>query len=269
VIGNAYPSDPVLGPGGYFHMVWVWRGTGDAATNHDLSHARSKDLVQWETAAGEPVGLPLRHRSPGVIVDPVPIFGGLLNIGYALGFDVEGLPVISYYKIDDHGDTQVYLARPARAHGRKPSTGWDIVTVSGWTGRYVPERVGYIAPPPRVSAVSALPDGNLRLDYRYDPSPDTGYAGTWIIDHESLAPITLLPIRHDLPATLEVPRSDLVGMAVQLRTDLGGRPTDGGAYVLRYEALPVPVTSPPSPEAGPLEVYLIGSSDEAVPNSHG
>lgn len=255
--GNSYPSDPTLGPDGCLHMVWVWRGTGDAATNHDLCHARSKDLLHWETAAGDPVGLPLTQRTPGVIVDPVPIFGGLLNIGYALGFDLDGMPVISYYKFDDQADTQVYVARPARERDGNPGSTWDIVTVSRWAGRYVPERVGYIAPPPRVSAVSALPDGNLRLDYRYDPSPDTSYAGTWILDHDSLAPRSEIPIMEDVPAGLDVPRSDLVNMAVNFRSDTGSSGSDRRRYLLRYEALPVPVSSPPPP--GLLEVCLIST----------
>ena len=42
---NAYPVGPVLGPDGFCHLVWVWRDTPDAATNHDLSYARSRDLV--------------------------------------------------------------------------------------------------------------------------------------------------------------------------------------------------------------------------------
>ena len=44
---NAYPLGPVLGPDGFYHLVWVWRDTPDAATNHDLSYARSRDLVTW------------------------------------------------------------------------------------------------------------------------------------------------------------------------------------------------------------------------------
>jgi len=56
---NAYCSRPALGPDGRFHMTWVWRDTPDCATNHDLSYARSADLVHWETGGGEPLKLPL------------------------------------------------------------------------------------------------------------------------------------------------------------------------------------------------------------------
>jgi hypothetical protein len=33
---NAYATVPIPGPDQRFHMVWVWRETGDCATNHDL-----------------------------------------------------------------------------------------------------------------------------------------------------------------------------------------------------------------------------------------
>ncbi len=45
---SAYKSGPRLGPDAYFHMVWLWRDTPDCETNHDLSYARSKDLLHWQ-----------------------------------------------------------------------------------------------------------------------------------------------------------------------------------------------------------------------------
>ncbi|CAF3425594.1 unnamed protein product [Rotaria sp. Silwood1] len=48
---NAYFDGPIKGPDGYFHLAWVWRESPDASTYHDLSYARSKDLVSWETGA--------------------------------------------------------------------------------------------------------------------------------------------------------------------------------------------------------------------------
>ncbi|CAF4056115.1 unnamed protein product, partial [Adineta steineri] len=47
---NAYFDGPIKGPDGYFHLVWVWRESPDASSNHDLSYARSKDLISWETS---------------------------------------------------------------------------------------------------------------------------------------------------------------------------------------------------------------------------
>ena len=50
------------GPDAWWHMVWVWRDTPDAETNHDISYAKSRDLVSWQRADGQAVTLP--SRSP-------------------------------------------------------------------------------------------------------------------------------------------------------------------------------------------------------------
>lgn len=122
---GAYYIGPILGPDGNFHMVWVWRETPSAATNNNLSYVRSTDLVNWEDSNGKPVTLPL-VRSTGEIVDPVPTFGGMLNGQKKIGFDADDLPMISYYKNDRNGDTQIMLAR-------KSGKGWAIHQISEWT----------------------------------------------------------------------------------------------------------------------------------------
>lgn len=107
---NAYPEKPMLGPDKRFHMVWIWRGTPDAATNHDISYARSPDLVHWEDAAGNPIALPITYGTSD-IADPVPVHGGAINGNNKLGFDAQGRPLIAFHKFDENGNTQVYLAR--------------------------------------------------------------------------------------------------------------------------------------------------------------
>ncbi len=123
---NAYAMGPALGPDGYFHLVWVWRDTPDAATNHDLSYARSLDLVHWEDSNGRPVELPLSPTNSEV-VDPIPPRGGLLNGGLRLGFDRLDRAVIAYHKYDENGYTQVYLAR-------KKGAAWVSTKISNWDG---------------------------------------------------------------------------------------------------------------------------------------
>ena len=123
---GAYYIGPQEGPDGLFHMVWVWRETPSAATNNNLSYVRSADLVNWEDSNGNPVALPI-IRSTGEVVDAVPPFGGILNGQKKLGFDANGLPMISYYKHDANGDTQIMLAR-------KSGEGWSIHQISDWTG---------------------------------------------------------------------------------------------------------------------------------------
>jgi len=73
---NAYHEGPVLGPDGYYHLVWVWRDTSDASTNHDLSYAKTQDLVHWFKANGTAITLPITPTT-GDIVDPVPVNGGM------------------------------------------------------------------------------------------------------------------------------------------------------------------------------------------------
>lgn len=123
---NAYPSQPALGPDGNFHMIWVWRDTPDAATNHDISYARSRDLATWEDSNGKPFKLPLTLGN-SEIVDPIPAFGGTLNGANRLAFDSENRPVLSYFKFDENGDTQVFVAR-------KDGEGWKVRAVTDWQG---------------------------------------------------------------------------------------------------------------------------------------
>jgi hypothetical protein len=123
---NAYPIGPVAGPGRRFHVFWVWRDTPDCATNNNLSYARSPDLVRWESAAGEPVDLPMVLGTRGLIVDPVPSGGGMINGGARLVFDSQDRPMIAYHKSDEEGNMQLYVARFAGGSWmRRVITTWD------------------------------------------------------------------------------------------------------------------------------------------------
>ncbi|HEX3815131.1 MAG TPA: BNR repeat-containing protein [Mycobacteriales bacterium] len=252
--GNSYPSSPTLGPDGYFHMVWVWRATGDAATNHDLCYARSKDMVHWETVDGDPLSLPIVQSTKGVVIDPIPMYNGLLNGVPAIGFDADKRVLISYYKLDKKLNTQVYIARPTHKNS------WQVIQASSWTGRYFAEGIGTIPPQPSISAVSALPDGNLQMAYSYTPSADTSYSGTWIIDPKTLHPFTEAPTPSSAPAELTTVRSTFPNMVVELRGDIGSAGSPTQKYLLRYEGLQPPVSKPPYPDPSPLEVYLVESS---------
>ncbi|MGK7394658.1 MAG: BNR repeat-containing protein [Candidatus Cyclobacteriaceae bacterium M3_2C_046] len=107
---NAYIHGPVTGPDGYFHMVWVWRDTPDAATNHDLSYAKSKDLVNWYQSDGTKQVIPITIDNCDII-DPVPTGQGMINGNTVIGFDREDNCIVSYHKFDSAGNTQIYQAR--------------------------------------------------------------------------------------------------------------------------------------------------------------
>ena len=123
---SAYFVGPAPGPDGWFHLIWVWRDSPDAATNHDLSYARSRDLVHWERSDGTALSLPIR---PGdaEIVDPVPVRGGMINNNTMPGFDAAGRPLIAFHKFDAAGNTQIFMAR-------REAAGWRIVQASAWKG---------------------------------------------------------------------------------------------------------------------------------------
>jgi len=250
-VRNAYPLDPVLGPDGYYHVLWVWRRPSGAQNTEHLSYARSLDLRTWETAHGQPLTLPIRYGSAAV-VDPVPIGGGIVNGGQRVGFDAQMRPVVLYYKYDEQGGTQLYLARPA-------SIGWTITKLTNWIGRWnirgagsgpVPGGPGLGTPP------QLLPDGNLRVSFSC-----TGFgARTMVVDPATLRPITEVPTPATLPPELTQVRSTFPGMAVRRGEDLAGLAADGSRTVLRWESLPSnqdQPRQPPLPDPVPLEVYLL------------
>ena len=121
---NAYFVGPVLGPDRRFHIAWVWRETPMAETNHDLSYARSRDLVHWERSDGTPLPLPIKLAG-AEIVDPVRVEGGMINNNTVVGFDPERRVMITFHKFDAAGNTQIYVAR-------REARGWRIAQVSEW-----------------------------------------------------------------------------------------------------------------------------------------
>jgi hypothetical protein len=210
---NGYFQGPELGPDGYFHLSWVWRETPSANTNHDLSYARSKDLEKWETSDGKPLALPLKLGASEV-VDPVPVGGGILNGQHRLGFDKDLKPMISYYKYDAKGDTQIYLRR-------KTPGGWQQYQVSNWTGsRLELDRQGSLA---NAIGVSDRPriaeDGTIRVrasrsgkvtEWRLDPATNKVLGERTITDMLPTA-VQSEQAKRDMPLQIVRPKGDGTG----------------------------------------------------------
>jgi len=267
---NAYAAKPVLGPDGYYHMVWVWRDTPNAATTNNVSYARSADLVNWETSAGEPMPLPITLGSSDV-VDPVPAVGGMINNNAQVGFDSDGDPVVSYHKYDDEGNTQVYVARP------DGSGGWQQAQLSDWTGAWTFSQGGTLVFQVEMYwPTASLPDGVLRLDVTCQ-----GDARTFLVDEETLQPIEEIATPPTEPREVTELRSDYqhqpeegelgTQMQVNLNDDSGdagpfhARPLIPDAdvdrrYLMRWESLGEnrdrPRATWPAPQ--PLEVVVLG-----------
>ena len=215
---NAYPLGPVQGPDGWFHLLWVWRDTPDASTNHDLSYARSRDLVKWKTAAGAALALPVRIGRRDAVIDPVPAQGGLLNGGEHLGFDGKGRPVVAYHKHDAEGFTQCYVTR-------FESGKWKARQVSDWRYRWEFGGGGSIGREIVLQAPRVEHGGGLRVQFEH-----SRYGrGAWLIDEGTLVRKANAEYMRAWPESLEMAESEFPGMEVRM--------ADKGGYLLRWETL--------------------------------
>ena len=233
---NAYFDGPTKGPDGFFHLAWLWRATPDAATCHDLSYARSKDLKHWETATGEPLSLPIR-LGPETVVDPVPQRGGMLNTSVRLGFDSSRRPTISYHKSDAQGNTQPFIAR--LESGR-----WVTHQVTDWPYRWNFGGGGALVVEVSVAGVRAEPDGRLTATFHHVKFG----SGTWLLDPETLRATGTIQ-REEMPARWAAPEGKFPGLKVQWAHDLGDSGAAGLNYKLRWETLDA---NRDGPREGPL-----------------
>lgn len=237
---NAYFQGPLPGPDGFYHLTWIWRDTGDCSTNHDLCYARSKDLIHWETAAGAPITLPIRAGTPGVIVNPVPVRGGMLNGNGKIGFDSKNRPVLAYHKFDAKGNTQLFNARFEEGS-------WNIRQASQWDYRWDFSGHGTIPMDVLVDPVT-LRDGKLAQTFSHKKEGSGGI----LLDEGTLDPVGKFSPPQWPPEISKV-RSGFPGMAVN-RRDGSGDP----GYILRWETLPKFRDQPrpePWPEPTLLEIY--------------
>ena len=253
---NAYMLGPVRGPDGFFHMLWVWRDTPDCATNHHLSYARSRNLLQWESAFGDKVGLPLTFNEKTLWVDPIPSGGGIINGGAKLSFDKDNRPIVNYHKSDQDGNMQVYVARPGKDKWvRHQLTDWDKPV--NFSGRGTMGFIGI-----SISGLTRVEDGLLAMTYRHR---DYGN-GHLIIDEKTLKPlkktIALVP---EYPSALNQVQSDFKGMVIQRAKDIGGSGDKTVRYILQWETLGTnndKPRDPPLPQPSTLKLYKLRTNND-------
>ncbi|MFT4901506.1 MAG: hypothetical protein ACI81V_000780 [Lentimonas sp.] len=258
---NAYQNGPKLGPDGWYHLLWVWRETPDAATTHDLSYARSRDLTHWETASGKTLTLPITIDSKGTIIDPVPVRGGIINGCHKFDFDSKNRVVVTYHKHDKNGNTQAYAARCEDGK-------WIISQISDWKDRHVFQGRGS-APSTfgtslKLGTIGKHGKGKLALSYSHWKEG----SGLLVIDEQTLAPVA---VESQSVKTSRIPRaltkvtSDFEGMGVRWCEDSGSSPDSTSRYVLRWESLEShrdQAREEPLPENQELVLYRIGRGSE-------
>ena len=244
---NAYPVGPTLGPDGWWHVVYVWRETSDAASNHDLAYARSKDLVNWQTGAGKPLTLPITLATSD-IVDPVPQNGGIINNNTMVGFDSQNRAIIGYHKFDAAGNTQLFNAR--LEGGR-----WVTHQASNWNYRWAIGGTGTLIFQIRLEGVHPDALGSLTQVWYH---MQVGGWNAFRINEATLATEATIGRTLPYPASLEQLQSATPGMGVRWATDSGAGADPTVRYMLRWETLPENQDQPRAVVPPPTRLRLYG-----------
>ena len=222
---NAYMSGPSLGPDNYYHLVWVWRDSYLCETNNHLSYARSRNLKDWESAAGERVELPITIEQKELWVDPIPIKAGLINGGAKVGFDNKNRLLITYHKFDENGNNQAYIAR--FNHGK-----WEMKQISNWNYRWYFSGGGGIAFEIIINGVQKYENNLVKIGYNHIKYGE----GYWLVDEDSLKVVET--VTQSSPAKKEISgaKDDLV-MRKKVVNDCG-KGYKGKKFSLEWETLP-------------------------------
>ncbi len=241
---NAYQTQPTLLADNWYHVYWVWRDTPDCSTNHDLSYIKSPDLRTWYNALGEQIKLPVTLDNKSVIVDPIPVKGGIINLAASLCFDKNGSPLFAYHKYDQAGNLQFYTARLS---GKK----WIIKQLTNWDYRWEFSGGGSINNDVRIGGFRNRGDGYYELDYSHIKYG----SGTFLIN-ESLE-ICGTVKKPALPAELSKIEGTFPGLQVRTAGDTGTYNDSTTRYLLKWETLPANRDkAPPAPWPAPSQLYL-------------
>jgi hypothetical protein len=225
---SAYPVGPILGPDGWYHIVWVWRDSPNAESNHDLSYAKSRDLVTWQRGSGTGATLTLPITpATGDVVDPVPAGGGIINNNTKIGFDAQNQPIIAYHKYDAAGNTQLYNAR-------LESGVWVPHKTSSWTYRWAFMGAGTLVFEIEVEEAKLQPSGDLTQEWYH---AQYGGWGAFRLDPTTLAAAATIEAPRPYPKTLDQIESSTAGMKARWAFDSGVGPDAKVLYMLRWETL--------------------------------
>jgi len=244
---NAYMLDPVKSSDGWYHYTWVWRDTGCASTNHDLSYVKTRNLLAWYNVFGEQLKLPVTFDNKSVVVDPIPAKGGILNGSGQVGFDSSGNMLITYHKFDETGATQAYGAR-------LENNKWVIRQISDWTYRWYPERGGSIERHVWLGTVTPRNDGYLEMTY-YNKQHGSG---CWLLN-DRLEIVGKVLKSKKLPDSVSRIESTFPGMELKVCYDKASGSDKNSNYILRWETLGVNRGQPRKafPKPGKLKLHKI------------
>jgi hypothetical protein len=244
---NAYQTQPTLMADNWYHVYWVWRDTPDCSTNHDLSYMKSPDLKNWYNAFGETVKLPVTLANKTVIVDPIPVKGGIINLAASLCFDNNGKPLMAYHKYDPSGNLQFYVARLSGKN-------WEIKQLTKWNYRWEFSGGGSIISEVRVGNFKNRGNGYYELGYGHIKYGN----GTFLLN-ESME-ICGTVRKPGSPSEISKVEGAFAGLQVRTSGDLGSGGETGSRYLLKWETLPAnrdKARPEPWPQASQLYLYKL------------
>ncbi|MEQ8551070.1 MAG: BNR repeat-containing protein [Cyclobacteriaceae bacterium] len=246
---NAYQSTPAILQDGWYHMYWVWRDTPDCSTNHDLSYMKSPDLQNWYNAFGEPIELPATLKQKALIVDPIPVNGGIINLAAKMVLDHKNRPVFTYHKFDEEGNTQLYVAQVNQG-------AWSYKKVTNWDYRWEFSGNGSINSEVILKGFRSRRDSKYEIDYWH-----IKYGDGTILLNKNFDAIGKVIKSETFSKTLEA-EGAFPGLMVQTTRDLGNSGEDDTRYIMKWETLNRNRDRPrpePWPEPSLLTLYKLQS----------
>jgi hypothetical protein len=241
---NAYQSQPTVMKDGWYHVYWVWRDTPDCATNHDLSYMKSPDLKHWFNAFGEKVELPATQVNKLLIVDPIPVKGGIINLAAKLCLDDNNNPVFVYHKYDSIGNLQFYIANV-------DDNKWNYKQVSDWDYRWAFSGGGSINVEVLIKGFRKRYDGNYEIDYWH-----IKHGNGTILLNKKFENIGKVIKPEPFVSTIAV-EGDFAGLMVHTIDDIYKAHKKNTRYLLKWETLDRNRDRPhPKPWPNPSKLYL-------------
>ena len=244
---NAYQSQPTVMKDGWYHVYWVWRDTPDCSTNHDLSYMKSPDLIHWYNAFGEPLELPATIEKRSVIVDPIPVKGGIINLAAKLCLDEKNNPVFVYHKYDQDGNLQFYIALTENGE-------WMHKQITDWDYRWEFSGNGSINTEVSIKGFNKRNDGYYEVDYWHKK-----YGNGTLLLNDSFDAMGKVLKAESLNSGFELDGS-FPGLDIRTTGDLGTSSEENTSYILKWETIGRNRDRPrekPWPEASWLYLYKL------------
>ncbi|WP_405373452.1 MULTISPECIES: BNR repeat-containing protein [unclassified Microbacterium] len=102
----AYPNRIVVGADGRIHIFYLWRENDSETSNHDISYVVSTDGVNWKTADGVEMTLPIRPSDKASVIR-AGYANGLLNQTGA-SVDANGVPHAAWWLTPTPGSAELH-----------------------------------------------------------------------------------------------------------------------------------------------------------------